>query len=194
MILDSLVMGHGRFSMVIVNLTEDDGFCHPGNRGVNGAFFRNLSLTNGIVGAVNLAALHGLAQDSCTQHVFCNYGKSCGVPVQTVDTAKGKEFVLVLIITADHIGQCLGDVAHGRVNGHVMGFVHHKDILVFVYDGQCAVFRNNGSICNYLTKHNLKQVVALQNIAGFCPDSVAADPVLGAFQKHDNAVGISFFF
>ena len=126
-------MRYGRLS-VRRDTALQDGIGTASNGCANGARFCDGTAYGGIIGLLDL-----ILQGCCTGSMFCHQTKSCRVPIQTIDRAKGMTWKLC----AERISQSVGIVPRRRVHWHAGRLIIQQIIFCLKDDGhrKCRIGR-----------------------------------------------------
>ena len=105
-----------------------------GNRQVDGAFGRGMSVDDCQIGPVDFPFYKLLLQNGGTDEIFCHDQQTCSVSVQAVDAAEDKGNILLLKIPDDAISQSIGRMADGRVDCFIGRLIDDKQIRILIND------------------------------------------------------------
>ncbi len=134
-----------------------------------------LPLHQGPIGAMDLPPGHLSRQEGGTKGMTSQQEQPGGIPIQTVDAAVDEGLSPALKVVCQTVGQGIGIIARGGMDGGVGWLVHYQQVLVFIDDGKGKGHRLNMGGRFLLGKADLQPVTGGQGLVGEAGLAVVQD-------------------
>ena len=162
----NLIMGNGSLSVFPVYGPLNDGAGFAGKRSVNcTGLWSDVPTDDCQIFPMDLSAIDHGGQNIATDQMLGNDRKSGGVAIQSVAAAEDKCLSLCLIVPGKCIGQRVGVIVQGRMDGHPRRFIDDDNIFVFVYNIQWNLYRRNLFRAGSFPDAYLQPVTGMEDLA-----------------------------